>query len=53
MNTLELKELKQVLKSNQKLTQFYTVNEIDKMKFPKLGEVINLHNTLTNFGKNN
>ena len=48
MTTLELKK---VLKSNKKLTQFYTVNEIDKMKFPKLGEAINLYNTLIKFGK--
>lgn len=38
----------EIIKNHPEISKMYTSEEIDKMKFPELGKLINLYNDLIN-----
>ena len=40
--------LLEILKNNPEISKMYTSKEIDEMKFPELGKLINLYNDVKN-----
>ena len=39
-------EPREIIKNHTEISKMYTSDEIDKMNFPELGELINLYNDL-------